>query len=55
MTTICGSDGGGHGGSRLTTRLMAVEIGFGSDKVGGSGNKVGGDRIRVSVLGRVGR
>ncbi|WVZ24091.1 hypothetical protein V8G54_002635 [Vigna mungo] len=42
MSTICGFDGGGHGGSRLATRLMVVEIGFGGDKVGGSGDKVGG-------------
>ncbi|XP_052733541.1 uncharacterized protein LOC108339077 [Vigna angularis] len=28
MTAICSSDGGGHGGLRLTTRLMVVEIGL---------------------------
>ncbi|WVZ06798.1 hypothetical protein V8G54_020144 [Vigna mungo] len=40
MTAICGSDGSRHGGSRLTTRLMVVEIGFGGDgKVGGSNDK----------------
>ncbi|WVY89528.1 hypothetical protein V8G54_035042 [Vigna mungo] len=43
------SDGSGHGGSRLTMRLMVVKIGFGDDdKVGGSSGKVGGDGIRVS-------
>ncbi|KOM54908.1 hypothetical protein LR48_Vigan10g080000 [Vigna angularis] len=49
MTTICGSDGGGHGGLRLTTRLMMVEIGFGGGKVGRNGGKVGGDGFRVSI------
>ncbi|KOM38246.1 hypothetical protein LR48_Vigan03g162800 [Vigna angularis] len=43
------SDGGGHGGSQLTMRLMVVEIGFSGDKVGGIGDKVNGDGITISL------
>ncbi|WVZ15542.1 hypothetical protein V8G54_013108 [Vigna mungo] len=48
MMAICGSNGGGHGGSRLTMRLIVVEIGFSVGKVEGDGIRIYAEKGKLT-------